>query len=186
MSNGFCPALATITGGLLALGLAACGDQTPVEPTADGVSPSFAAHAERTEVNMGLKAARAATAPYHRLEAAKDDGYVRITPCVADPEGPGAMGFHYANPALIDGTPEADAPEVLVYAPWRDGELRLVAVEWLVHSESEPEPFLGHHFHPVPEEPDTWGLHAWIWQNNPDGMFADFNPRLSCEGQNPA
>jgi hypothetical protein len=23
-------------------------------------------------------------------------------------------------------------------------------------------------------------LHAWIWQNNPAGMFEDWNPTVSC------
>jgi len=23
-----------------------------------------------------------------------------------------------------------------------------------------------------------WTLHAWIWYRNPDGVFADFNPRV--------
>ncbi len=24
-------------------------------------------------------------------------------------------------------------------------------------------------------------LHVWAWQSNPNGMFADFNPQVSCE-----
>ena len=26
-----------------------------------------------------------------------------------------------------------------------------------------------------------WGLHAWVWKDNPSGMFADWNPRVTCE-----
>lgn len=27
-------------------------------------------------------------------------------------------------------------------------------------------------------DPDFWALHVWLWQGNPDGMFAMFNPSL--------
>lgn len=175
---------AAFTGGVAMLGLAACGDGVPTEPAAGELSPSFAAHAERTEVNRGLAAARAGTAEFQRLEAAMDAGYGPITACVAHPEGQGAMGFHYGNPALIgdEGALDVSQPEVLVYAPWRNGELRLVAVEWIVPGTGDEDPpeLLGHHFHYV-EDAEVWGLHAWIWQHNPDGVFADFNPRVSCD-----
>jgi len=26
--------------------------------------------------------------------------------------------------------------------------------------------------------------HVWAWQDNPDGMFVDWNPRVSCEEYN--
>jgi hypothetical protein len=29
--------------------------------------------------------------------------------------------------------------------------------------------------------PPFYELHAWIWNNNPSGMFNDWNPRVSCE-----
>lgn len=166
--------------------LTACVDGTPAELASDELSPSFAAHAERTALNQALATARAATAEYHRLEVATDAGYVPITPCVAHPLGEGAMGFHYGNPALIEdgGVVDVARPETLVYAPWRGGELRLAAVEWIILGDdwTEPDPpeMLGHEFHFVEEE-GLWGLHAWIWQHNPDGMFAGFNPRISCD-----
>jgi len=25
-----------------------------------------------------------------------------------------------------------------------------------------------------------WGLHAWVWKDNPSGMFANWNPRVTC------
>jgi len=24
-------------------------------------------------------------------------------------------------------------------------------------------------------------LHAWVWKNNPSGMFEDWNPAVSCD-----
>jgi hypothetical protein len=26
-----------------------------------------------------------------------------------------------------------------------------------------------------------WALHAWVWKDNPSGIFADWNPRVTCE-----
>jgi hypothetical protein len=31
------------------------------------------------------------------------------------------------------------------------------------------------------ELPAFYALHAWVWQDNPDGVFANFNPDVSCE-----
>ena len=25
-----------------------------------------------------------------------------------------------------------------------------------------------------------WYLHVWAWRDNPEGMFADFNPVVQC------
>jgi hypothetical protein len=30
--------------------------------------------------------------------------------------------------------------------------------------------------------PDFYERHAWIWQGNPLGTFADWNPDISCRG----
>jgi hypothetical protein len=27
---------------------------------------------------------------------------------------------------------------------------------------------------------DVWALHVWVWKHNPSGMFADWNPQVSC------
>ena len=29
--------------------------------------------------------------------------------------------------------------------------------------------------------PAFYELHVWAWKDNPDGMFVDWNPRVSCE-----
>jgi hypothetical protein len=28
--------------------------------------------------------------------------------------------------------------------------------------------------------PPYYSLHAWIWKNNPSGMFKDWNPKVTC------
>jgi hypothetical protein len=95
------------------------------------------------------------------------------------------MGFHYGNVGLIDGSVQVDQPELLLYEPEKNGQLRLVAVEYIIpysfHSRASAAPVLfGQEF----KRNDTfqlWGLHAWVWKENPSGMFASWNPNVTCE-----
>ena len=159
--------------------LAACADTTATAPAVDS-APS-AARSAGASVNQALAAARAATARYHRVASAEADGYIAASPCVAHPNASvGAMGVHYVNPALIgDPALDPDRPEVLVYEPQKNGELRLVAVEYMKPKPMGPRPTLfGQPFEDGPN--DTYALHAWVWQHNPSGMFEPFNPTVSC------
>ena len=100
------------------------------------------------------------------------------------------MGYHYVNADLMEDTAvKALQPEVLVYAPAADGGLKLVAVEWVVRSAqsnppgvSEPPSVLGMDMHILvpPPGPAFYLTHAWVWADNPAGMFADWNPEVSC------
>lgn len=101
-------------------------------------------------------------------------------------------------------------PEVLLYLPKPGGGFRLVGVEYIQvvllrdpatgmvapwHSHDPwpshyqvvtPTPQLfgqtfdgpmpGH----VPGMPWHWDLHAWIWAQNPTGIFSQWNPAISC------
>lgn len=31
--------------------------------------------------------------------------------------------------------------------------------------------------------PAHYEIHVWAWRDNPNGIFVDWNPRVSCEGQ---
>jgi hypothetical protein len=166
--------------------------------------------------------------------------YVRPSRCVQMPPlGPGggpAMGYHYVNQAdvnrnLGDGKDFAVGvegnylkPEALLYGlsgTDDPGELKLVAVEWIVRSadqkdidptndepqqehpqlqltektsvpfHNEKAPMWGHEgwpgspYHGELAGQDQWqpihyDLHAWIWEENPTGMFQDFNRNVSC------
>jgi hypothetical protein len=125
------------------------------------------------------------TAPFHSFAKAASAGWsAQITPCMTDPGGAGGMGFHYGNVALIDGAVRVDQPELLLYEPEQNGRLRLVAVEYIIpytqHGRGATPPVLfGQQF----KQNDTfqlWGLHVWIWKENPSGLFASWNPRVSC------
>ena len=148
-------------------------------------APVVAAPVQPASVARDLAQLRQATAAFHRLDHAFIAGWTQdITGCLASPEG--GMGYHFANfGALSDGVAEALRPELLVYAPSAGGGLKLVAVEYLVFADQLPEgapiPMLfGQHFHFNPAV-EAWVLHAWIWEHNPSGMFADWNPRISCD-----
>ena len=117
---------------------------------------------------------------YHNIAQAEADGYVNIDVFVS------GQGFHYLNPApdVLDATFEADKPEILVYAPMPlENSLRLVAVEYAVpialSPNGPPEGFTGNDdVWDRNEEFGLWTLHAWVWLNNPNGMFAEFSPRV--------
>jgi hypothetical protein len=168
--------------------LTGCGsEEIPTETTAQMQPRPEASAASASAVNKDLAALRRVTARFHNFKTAAPAGWsAQITPCMTDPAGAGGMGFHYGNPALIDGSASVEEPELLLYEPQQNGRLRLVAVEYIIpytlHSRdaAPPELFGGQKF----KQNDTfqlWGLHAWVWKDNPSGMFADWNPRVTCE-----
>jgi hypothetical protein len=137
------------------------------------------------DVNKDLATLRQVTASFHQFDKATAAGWsAKITACMTDPTL-GGMGFHYGNTNLIDGTARVDQPELLLYEPEKNGDLRLVAVEYIIpytfHSrESAPPVLFGKEF----KQNDVfqlWGLHAWVWQDNPSGMFANWNPTVNCD-----
>ena len=145
-----------------------------------------------------LSIARAATARFHDLGVAQSAGYggplvdLNGNACIDQP-GAGGMGIHYVNGALVaDPSEDAATPEAVIYEPEPNGQLRLVAVEyvvlqsaWQAAGNSTPPSLFGQTFELVPAGnryglPPFYELHAWIWKHNPSGMFNDWNPDVSC------
>jgi hypothetical protein len=131
---------------------------------------------------------RAATFKYRDVNVALAEGYAPIPIkgawCVEHPTD-GAMGIHYLNPALVDGTLDPLRPELLLYFPTANG-LRLVGVEYFIPDSGQPHPTLfsrpldGPNSTLEPEIPRHYSLHAWVWFGNPSGVFSGYNPRLDC------
>ncbi|WP_253908550.1 hypothetical protein [Arthrobacter sp. H41] len=124
------------------------------------------------------------TVRYTWLDRAIKDGYERVTDCIELP-GVGAMGVHYAKSKLIDDRTDASKPEALVYMPVKYGNYevyRLVAVEFL--STAKKAPVLGGVTFDSEaadsQAPYKHTLHAWVWKHNPAGLFAQWNPSISC------
>jgi hypothetical protein len=142
--------------------------------------------ASATAYSQDLKAVRVATARFHSPEQALRAGYLASPECVASPAG--GMGFHYENPALMtDPAVDPAEPEILLYAPGADGELELVGVEYFrdategamapaLYGHTFDGPMAGHH----PGMGVHYDLHVWVWQDNPSGIFTQFNPDVSC------
>ena len=158
---------------------------------------AFAASAvtAREDSGSGLRAVRHATAPFRHLATAVAGGYGMLRDaagiaCIDSRAG--GMGVHYVNGGLVgDDAVNALTPEALVYEPQANGRMRLVAVEYVVFqakwdaTHSAPPSLYGHTFEAVGATnrygiPPFYELHAWIWKHNPAGMFADWNPRVTC------
>ena len=92
-------------------------------------------------------------------------------------------------------------PGVLVYEPQADGSLSLVAVEnlvfekgWRAAGHTEPPRYGGQTYYHMVDNPLTaadeahgfephYELHIWLYRDNPNGAFAQFNPRATCANQ---
>lgn len=160
-------------------------------------------HAQATPSPSALPPAleklRSALDKYQDPVKAVHDGYFSTLGCVQFPSasGPGqvsypagGMGVHFLNTALIG--PEVDAlkPQVLIYEP--DGDrLRLVAVEWFVPLatgiKERPRLFDREFDGPMEGHPPLlplmlhhYDLHAWLWKENPAGLFSPTNPNVKC------
>ena len=90
-------------------------------------------------------------------------------------------------------------PSILIYEPQADGSLELVAVENLVFARAwkeaghdAPPSFHGVAFDTMKDDPSTpvdeahlfephYDRHVWIYRTNPNGVFAPFNPAVTCE-----
>ena len=89
-------------------------------------------------------------------------------------------------------------PSILIYEPQADGSLALVAVEnlvfakaWRENGQSAPPTFHGVPYDTMTDDPKTaldeahmfephFDRHVWIYRDNPNGVFAQFNPAVSC------
>jgi hypothetical protein len=129
---------------------------------------------------------------------------------MGQPKELGAMGIHYFRPDLLGITqvePRVDGngthtdyfqPAILIYEPQADGSLELVAIEnlvfvksWLAKNAAVPT-FHGVHYNLMADDPTTpvdeahhfephFDLHMWLYRENPNGLFAQYNPTVSCE-----
>jgi hypothetical protein len=134
--------------------------------------------------NRELASARRATAQYHDIEQAFDDGFVQVSPCI-----PGE-GFHFRDEFPFDCEFDPEDPEILHYVLKSNGEFKLIGVEYVVPKScpglatQPPEGFSGDADQWESEAPGgvpVWGANAWIWLANPDGVFEFSHPRITCD-----
>ena len=148
-------------------------------PAMNGSTAIAMAHAANAEL---LKSVRAATSRFNSTTQAINAGYEPDDHCVSVP-GLGGMGYHWVNGSLVDPVFDILKPEVVLYETGPGGNLRLVAVEYIVIKAGQDWPMFGNHAFddggtpvPVPH----WSLHVWVHKENPSGVFVPFNPNVSC------
>ena len=89
-------------------------------------------------------------------------------------------------------------PAILIYEPQADGSLELVAVEnlvfqraWHAAGNAERPSFHGVPYDQMADDPATqvdeahlfephYDRHVWVFRDNPNGVFAPFNPNVTC------
>lgn len=121
------------------------------------------------------------------------------------------MGVHYLRPDLLQITatePRVDGngthtdfatPAVLLYEPQADGSMELVGIEnlaferaWKEAGHSAPPSYMGVPYDHMVDDPATeldeahhfephYDRHVWLFRENPNGPFAQFNPEVTCE-----
>ncbi len=149
-----------------------------------------------------LDAAKAATERYRDIEVARRDGFFQVTQFI-----PG-LGLHMARLGSLNRPFNPADPALLLYMPDSANGMRLAGVAYdLPHTtDTPPEGFAGGsdvwHFHTslcfllngtVTITPDEaacsqssgifqaetgWLLHAWLFVENPDGVFVEQNPAV--------
>lgn len=165
-----------------AFSVSACTESLPPAP-ASNVDLALSREQLPQPVIDQLLALRASLLEYESLDAAIADGFdTDLTGCM-EMRPAGGMGHHYAKVGLLDGVPDATAPEALMYEPGPDGEMELVGVEFIVPfaawSGDEPPVLFGRAMS-YNSTFNVWALHAWLFKSNPRGVFADWNPRVGC------
>jgi hypothetical protein len=89
-------------------------------------------------------------------------------------------------------------PAVLIYVPTESGAMELVAVEnlvfqkaWEAAGHDAPPSFHGISWEHMADDPATdldeahnfephYDHHVWLYRENPNGVFAQYNPTVSC------
>jgi hypothetical protein len=126
------------------------------------------------------------------------------------PASQGAMGVHYFRPDLLGITAtepriagtgvhtDFATPAILIYEPQADGSMELVAVEnlvfmdaWTAAGNTAAPSYLGEDWDVMVNDPSTaideahgfeahYDRHVWLFRDNPNGVFAQFNPNVTC------
>ncbi|MGD8279348.1 MAG: hypothetical protein PVH00_15025 [Gemmatimonadota bacterium] len=178
---------------------AGCSSDEPTgaafDETVDPMIP--AASLGQADLHQALAMLRQRTAAWHNADAVVEAGYTTQLGCIDERVVQGVnadiargMGYHPANlDLLFDDAVDLMSPETLVLVPRPGGNgFRLAAFDYFVPASAAwPSPGDGGAPPVLPEIgiPFTWSavhggwmFHIWLWENNPDGMFANWNPNV--------
>ena len=166
---------------LLLSSVAACGPLLAVGATQEDASTNYA--------NL-IHIVQESTRQYADVNVATSDGYGPFLGCVTGPDQR-AMGIHYVNGALLNGTLDPRHPQALIYEP-TGGKLRLVGVEFIVFqaawdtAHNGVPPVLEGQTLQFVDTPNRFGIpafyeiHVWAFRESPLGAYVDWNNNVSC------
>ncbi len=173
------------------------------------VASTVLAEVPRTQPDLAVQELARKLEPYKNVTYAQSQGYRQASGCEAHPTF-GTMGFHYVRPDLlgitapvngrVNGTGTytgANPPAILLYIPDGQGGLRLAGVEFLVFAaawdaaNNHPPMYRGRAYNYMIDNPNTpqdeahgfmphYDLHLWLFDHNPSGLYAQWNPAISC------
>jgi hypothetical protein len=147
-------------------------------------APAPPAPAGDAQVTAGLAELRSATQPFQNLDAAVAAGYAKEVPDCLVHEHHGAMGYHHVNRGYLSRDLSPSRPQILLYEKLPDGRYQLNGVEFIVPyriwaRDTVGPVLMGQHLKHE-DNLKLWYLHVWAWKTNSDGVFADFNPDVTC------
>ena len=102
----------------------------------DGAARTPKHHKHASHSGDLVRAVRESTRRFHDVNQAKAEGYLLMFGCVSGPDD-GAMGLHYVNLQLVgDGVLDPARPEIVIYEPVGNGQVRLVGADYLVFADA--------------------------------------------------
>ena len=138
-----------------------------------------------------VRSVRDATERFKDVNVAEAEDYHLQFGCVSGPDA-GAMGMHFVNGKLVgDGELDPTKPEIVIYEPQPNGQLKLIGADFLVLADAwnakhaGPPEMMGQLFH-LFEAPNRFGLpafytlHVWAWKESPTGSFVNWHQNVSC------
>ena len=139
-----------------------------------------------------LQIVRNATVQYQDVNNATVAGYGPFLGCVSGSDH-GAMGIHYVNGGLLNGTLDPMHPQALIYEP-SNGQMSLVGVEFIVDAatwlkSNSGSPVLEGQTFQFVDSPNRYNIpslfesHVWAGRANPMGSYMDWNDNVTCTGQ---
>lgn len=169
-------------------------------PTDDDGARSVESAATTTDdVQTQLAQVRQVTDKYHDVNVAFAEGFINFNPR-CESSAAGGMGYHFGLPSRLNAPPSMLEPALLLYNGDGSGGFQLVGVEYFQAVIQDGRPYFGdgRDLRPqpaptmfgqtfngpmpghTPDMPWHWDLHVWVWQANPAGTFAQWNPAMNC------
>ena len=134
-----------------------------------------------------LDAVRTALRPFHEAEGgsalAEEEGYENTETHISSDDGMYGVPFYAGDTGEVD----LEHPPVILYRMTQQWYYELMGVEWYRPADAvaDPPELMEQRFHdamlghsPETDQPEHFGLHAWLFRANPDGMFALYNPQF--------